>query len=106
MERNQLRVLLVEDDQGDAYLTRRALNQISDPHYEVDVAASLADAERCLQSALYDVVLLDLGLPESVGIETVAKFRERTPQPLPIVVLTNLDDQKAALESLDEGAQD
>ncbi len=106
MDRKQLHVLLVEDDSGDACLTRRALNQISDPHYAVDVATSLAEAEGRLRSAVYDIVLLDLGLPESVGIETVAKFRERSPQPLPIIVLTNLDDQEAALESLDKGAQD
>jgi signal transduction histidine kinase len=103
---NQLRVLLIEDDSGDAYLSRRALEASSNPSYRVDEAASLADASALLQSTAYDVVLLDLGLPESVGIETIAQFRARCSDPPPLIVLTGLDDERAALQTLDEGAQD
>jgi signal transduction histidine kinase len=52
------------------------------------------------------VVLLDLGLPESVGIETVAQFRTLCSDPPPLIMLTGLDDERAALETLDKGAQD
>jgi signal transduction histidine kinase len=102
----KLHVLLVEDDESDVYLTRRALAQIVDPAYHVDVAASLSEAAKCLRSATFDVALLDLGLPESVGIGTLAKFRERCPESLPVIVLTNLNDEQAALATLDKGAQD
>jgi signal transduction histidine kinase len=106
VDSNQLRVLLIEDDESDAYLTRRALAQNVDPKYEVDVAGSLGEAEQRLRSGSYDLALLDLGLPESVGIDTLARFRERCAEPLPVIVLTNLNDEHAALETLDKGAQD
>jgi signal transduction histidine kinase len=106
VNRKTLRVLLIEDDESDAYLTRRALSKIVDPAYEVDTSASLGEADKRLSTAQYDVTLLDLGLPESHGIETLARFRERCGESLPVIVLTNLDDEHAALETLDNGAQD
>jgi hypothetical protein len=103
---NQLRVLLVDDDSGDAYLTCRALAACANPSYRVEEAASLGEAAERIRASSYDVVLLDLGLPESVGIGTVAQFRARCSDPPPLIVLTCLDDERAALETLDKGAQD
>jgi signal transduction histidine kinase len=97
---------LVDDDSADAYLTRRALAACAKPSYHVDQAASLGEASERLSTTTYDVVLLDLGLPESRGIETVSQFRARCAAPPPLIVLTGLNDEAAALETLDQGAQD
>jgi signal transduction histidine kinase len=104
--KKKLRVLLVEDDPGDAHLTRKALSQLVDPKFEIDQSDSLAGAKDRLGSSDYDVALLDLGLPESSGIETLARFNAICAEPVPVIVLTNLEDEQAALRTLDEGAQD
>src|SRR3990172_9409404 len=103
---NSIRVLLVDDDAVDADLTQRALQQVGQPRFATDRAASLASAMDILSSADYDVVLLDLGLPDSTRAETLARFRAACSNDLPIIVLTGLADEDSALEALDCGAQD
>lgn len=106
MENETIRVLLIEDDIDDAFLTRRALSQSVDTNYSVHHASSLTEAAKELQDSPFDVVLLDLGLPESHGTETLARFRSICPREVPIIVLTGLDDQEAALSLVNDGAQD
>ena len=99
------RVLLVENDLADQELTKLALKKNSRTQFEVTVASRLSDAERCLRRDEYDVILLDLGLPESSGLDTldrVTRFSKQTP----IVVLSDLNEEDAALASLERGAQD
>jgi hypothetical protein len=106
VEQQPIRVLLVDDDATDAVLTQRALKQIGEPQFTVECAGTLGDAiERC-RCAEFDVVLLDLGLPDSVRSETLSRFRAAYEDVAPIVVLTGLADEQSALESLDRGAQD
>ncbi|MEX0611804.1 MAG: response regulator [Pirellulales bacterium] len=106
MTSDQLRVLLIEDSDFDAKLIQHALTTGGNPACHVDSVASLDEAAECLKTTSYDVVLLDLGLSESGGIGAVGQFRSSCPEPPPLIVLTGLDDEQAALEALDNGAQD
>jgi signal transduction histidine kinase len=106
MNRKLIRALLVDDDSVDAELTRRALAAIVTPRFTVDSAASLQEAIERLSRAKYDVVLLDLGLPDSQRNETLERLRESCRNDVPIVVLTGLGDDTMALGAVDAGAQD
>jgi len=99
------RVLLVEDDAGDASLVRHMLRGSTGPRFEVALADSLAEMRRQLAAAAPDVLLLDLSLPDSRGLETIQAGRQAAGA-LPLIVLTGYDDTEFALKSLDAGAQD
>jgi signal transduction histidine kinase len=103
---HSIRVLLVDDDSVDADLTSRALRAVGYPRFEIEHAASLADAALRLGSGEFDVALLDLGLPDSPRGETLERFRTGCSTDLPVIVLTGLDDDDGAFKSLDLGAQD
>jgi diguanylate cyclase (GGDEF)-like protein/PAS domain S-box-containing protein len=97
-------LLVVEDNAGDARLLREMLNEASSS-IEVTVVQSLAKAEEHLIRHTYDIVLLDLGLPDGNGLEVVRRARLAAPG-LPMVVLTGLDDEAMAAQTLKQGAQD
>lgn len=98
------RLLLIEDNPGDARLLDAMLDDAGSDA-EVEWVQSLDEGVRRLTAGDFDAVLLDLSLPDSHGIESVATthlFDTRTP----IIVLTGLDDDEAAFQALREGAQD
>ncbi|QDU93978.1 response regulator [Lignipirellula cremea] len=97
-------VLLIDDDELDAELAQRALSKAAS-QFCVTHKTSLTDGLQTLQQGCFDVVLLDLGLPEGRGLETLHAFMNGAP-PVPLVVLTGLSDHEAAMEALDEGAQE
>ncbi len=98
-------VLLVEDNPGDAYLIQRLLIKSSATKHVLYAVDHLsAGIERC-DSGNVDVVLLDLGLPDSQGFATVATMRAAVPH-VPIIVLTGLNDLEVAVHAVREGAQD
>ena len=100
-----LKVLLVEDNPGDALLIRRLLTKSSATKHALDAENRLyAGIARCDHDT-FDVVLLDLGLPDSQGFATVATMRAAVPH-VPIIVLTGLDDLELAVHAVREGAQD
>jgi two-component system OmpR family sensor kinase len=100
------RVLLVEDNPGDALLLREALKDLGGAvPFELAHVGRLEDALRSVKVEIFDAVLLDLSLPDAHGVETVARMQEAAPR-LPIVILTGLDDDAAALEAVRAGAQD
>lgn len=101
-----IRVLLVEDDSIDAGIARRALAATANPRFVVEPAATLAQAIERVCDQTFDVVLLDLGLPDSLRTETLVRFREACADELPIIVLTDLVEEHSALEALEGGAQD
>ena len=106
MIRKSLRLLLlVEDNPGDARLLREMLNEAGAHNTEMTQAESMGEAERHLAQALFDIVLLDLGLPDAQGLEAVRRARAVAPR-VPLVVLTGLDDEALATRALQEGAQD
>src|SRR5574341_545761 len=104
MEEPPIRVLLVEDNPGDARLLTEALADGRFLAFEVTRATRLNEALRRLGEARFDVILLDLSLPDSPGLGTLMKVQARAPK-VPVVVLTGLNDQRMAQWSIEEGAE-
>lgn len=102
---SSVRILLVEDNPGDARLLREFLSEDRRLASELVHKASLKDAAFALAESSFDVVLLDLSLPDAQGLETLIKLREGAPR-VPILVLTGLDDEDTALQAVQRGAQD
>ncbi|HEY8099013.1 MAG TPA: diguanylate cyclase [Methylobacter sp.] len=100
-----IRVLLVEDEAGDAHLVKMKLKQAQCGHFDVTWAQSLIEAQRCLATSPFDVMLLDLSLPDSEGLATVHSARAMA-MGVPIVVLSGRGDTDFALTALEAGALD
>jgi DNA-binding response OmpR family regulator len=106
-----VRVLLVEDNPADAELIRETLDDGSlDPAFEatafrLEQVDRLVAAFERLAAGEIDVVLLDLSLPDSHGIDTFVRLVRSAPR-TPIVVLSGLDDEAMAIRAVREGAQD
>ena len=105
MRSDPVRVLLVEDNLGDARLLRDALAGGDPSTFALTHVQRLAEALERLREDPFDVVLLDLGLPDSHGLDTLVMTRAEAPG-VPIVVLTGFEDEALALEGVQKGAQD
>jgi len=99
------RVLLVEDDPGDANLVRQMLRVSGETRFSVTWVVTLTEAGQRLRAETFEVVLLDLSLPDSTGLATVQACRQVN-SVLPIIVLTGHDDVGFALQAIEAGAQD
>lgn len=95
--------MLVEDDEGDAVLVRDVLSEAA-PTMTVYRARTLAEAQRMVDDKTA-CVLLDLGLPDTEGLDGLVRLRKQAPD-VAVVVLTGLDDQQRGIEALGAGAQD
>ncbi|MBW1674314.1 MAG: PAS domain S-box protein, partial [Deltaproteobacteria bacterium] len=104
IERNVC-ILLVEDNPGDVRLIQEFLCDAKMISFQVEVAERLSDGLKALSEGRFDVVLLDLSLPDSSGLDTLEKMLSRTQQ-VAIIVLTGLSDEDLALEAMRKGAQD
>jgi signal transduction histidine kinase len=100
-----LRVLLVEDNEAHAQLATAWIDQEGNGRFAVICADRLSGALAQLSSSPYDLVLLDLSLPDSEGLETFHALRARAGA-TPIVLMTGLGDERLALQAMHEGAQD
>jgi two-component system, cell cycle sensor histidine kinase and response regulator CckA len=100
-----LKVLLVEDSPSDTLLIREALAADGIARFELTHVTHMERAEELLKQGGFDLVITDLGLPDSTDLETVRRVR-RVGSGIPIVVLTGLDDDAKGLQSLREGAHD
>jgi len=98
------RVLLVEDDENDAFLVGRALDASRRP-FARERAVRLSAALDRLGRGGIDVVLLDLALPDAQGFDAVQRIGAAHPF-IPVVVLTGLDDEDLGLKAVQVGAQD
>jgi Flp pilus assembly CpaE family ATPase len=98
-------ILLIEDNPGDAGLVREMLSEGRDAQFRIDWVQALRPGLDRLTRGDIDMVLLDLSLPDSQGLESLAAIRGRAPN-LPVVVLTGLDDEDFAHEAVRCGAQD
>jgi signal transduction histidine kinase len=105
VERRALRVLLVEDNAGDARLLRQMFSKEKAGSFELTHKTRMAEAEVHLARGGVDVVLLDMGLPDGHGIENLRRARAAAPDVV-MMVLTGLDDEGLAAEAIKEGAQD
>lgn len=105
MYKTPIRILLVEDSPSDAMLLRQMFPRLGKDGWDLVHVERLSDAIDACSADSIDAVLLDLSLPDSDGLETVAEFRAAAPT-IPIVVLTGFDDEDFALEAVATGAQD
>ncbi|MCA9241157.1 MAG: diguanylate cyclase, partial [Planctomycetales bacterium] len=102
--RESINVVLVEDDPEDAHLLERALRK-SGIDCRLTHLQRLSDALAFLEHNLTDVVVLDLGLPDTEGLNTLERVQSSDPS-LPIVILTGNDDEQHAKRAVEAGAQD
>lgn len=105
MNKNQVKVLIVEDNEGDARLITEILKDVKNISYDCAHARSLKIAFELTSQQEFDIVLLDFHLPDSQGIETFKQAHEKMDK-LPIVVMTGLDNDEVALDVMSQGAQD
>jgi DNA-binding NtrC family response regulator len=100
-----IKVFLIEDNNDDAELVLRFLAGGRNVHFSVERAERLSSALDRLGGEKYDVILSDLELPDSRGLDTFVKVHAAYPD-IPIVILTGLDDETGALEAVHQGAQE
>src|SRR5262252_134350 len=98
-------ILLIEDDPGHSRLVREFLSEQLEDSFSVLAADRLAKGLEVLDSRKVDVVVLDLSLPDSVGLETLAKVRAKAPQ-TPVIILSGSDDSELAVSAVRAGADD
>jgi len=105
MEIHKIKIVLIEDDASDVELLRRMLEKSGGARFDLEVAGSLADGVARLRQGQIDVVLADLDLPDSARPDTFAALKAATSD-LPIIVLSGLDDETAAVNAVHAGAED
>ena len=99
------KILLVEDNPADARFLREAIAEITESQFELTLCETLALAIESILCDKTDVVLTNLMLPDAQGSETVRRLHSAAPE-VPIVVLTAVENETLAIQSLQEGAQD
>lgn len=100
-----LRVLLVEDSPTDALLVEAALEEMVALSPQLSHCETLAEAEEALNERDFDIVLVDLNLPDGQGLENFERLQPAAPQ-TPMIVLTGLDDEELAIKAIARGAAD
>jgi diguanylate cyclase (GGDEF)-like protein/PAS domain S-box-containing protein len=105
MNKKSIKILLVEDNPGDARLLREMLSRQEALDIELTHVSSMNGAENHIAKNAVDIILLDLGLPDVQGLGAVRRARAAAPR-VPLVVLTGLDDEALAAQVLQEGAQE
>ncbi|MGE5679734.1 MAG: PAS domain S-box protein [Bacillota bacterium] len=105
MFESRTKILLIEDNLGDARLFSEYLLDSRGFDYETDHAFTLASALLKLREKEYDVILLDLGLPDSQGLAGLEKIFQKNSS-VPVIVLTGLEDESLAVNAVKMGAQD
>jgi len=105
MSTDVIRILLIEDNPGDMRLIKEMLSDAELFNCVLECTTRLSTAIAYLAGQAADIILLDLGLPDSQGLDSLAKLCAQIPG-IPVVVLTGLDDEGLALEAVRQGAQD
>jgi Flp pilus assembly CpaE family ATPase len=105
MQGDTFTVLLIEDNPGDARLIREHLSQSGTTSFVLEWTDHLSKGLERIEQGDIDLVLLDLMLPDSRGLETLLRTRAVAPD-LPIILLTGVEDEELAVQTVREGAQD
>ena len=105
MSEKTIRVLIIEDNYGDVLLIKEMLAEIREKKFELEWKDEMKSGLEYLKSNSVDIVLLDLSLPDSSGIETFSKFHIAYPE-VPVILLTGLADEELATTMVQAGAQD
>lgn len=104
MGQSRIRVLIVEDNEGDAVYLQKLLSKV-ETAFESKVVGWLSSAIQTVELEHFDCVLLDLTLPDSQGVDTVIEFLGQAPS-IPVIVMTGYDDTRTAINAVRTGAQD
>jgi signal transduction histidine kinase len=104
-QEGETRTLLVEDNPGDVILISRMLARAKRRRFKFESRGALASGVERLKHGDIDIVLLDLSLPDSRGIDSFLRAHKEAPG-IPMVILTGLEDEEAALSAVRQGAQD
>jgi two-component system cell cycle sensor histidine kinase/response regulator CckA len=105
LKEDQISVLLIEDNECDARVLQAAFSQVYSPQFVITHVDHLVDGLHRLALEDFDVVFLDLTLPDSTGMDTLRQT-QTVAHDRPILVLTGLDDEALAVEAMQNGAQD
>jgi PAS domain S-box-containing protein len=105
MENKKISVLLIEDSVDDAELIKRKLEKSANTRFQVAVARKLEDGLKQAETSEPDLIVSDLGLPDSHGLDTVTKILLAVPH-VPLVVLSGFDDEDTGIRAVQSGAQD
>ena len=101
----EINILLIEDNKADVHLIHQLLKKSSNYSFKLDSCTRLSEGLSSLKAKNYDIVLLDLSLPDS-NIESTVNRMLGIPLKIPVIVLTGLDDKDLALNTLKRGFQD
>ena len=105
MEKKSIKILLVEDNLGDAVSINGMLAESDELDFDVKHTTRLDDGIKILIKDHYDLILLDLGLPDSSGMDTFNIMKYNAPD-LPIIVLTGMDEHIFAVSAVGRGAKE
>jgi DNA-binding response OmpR family regulator len=103
--KHTINILLIEDNTDYAELTLAILSRFQMPRYHIKWAQSLEEGLGLLTDFKVEVILLDMTLPDSSGIDTLRRTVHAVPE-MPIIMLTGHDDETLAIQALHQGAQD
>ncbi len=105
MAQNELNVLLLEDNPGDAFLLKFYLDESTSPKFNVMHAETLKAALDMLAENTFDIIISDMNVPDSFGVDTIKAILSGYPGNM-LIVLTGLTDEEVGLETVRFGAQD
>ncbi len=100
-----IRVLAVEDSRSDLLVLENAFAEVASVRFELTAAGHVREARALLETNQFDVVLTDLGLPDSSGLDTYIAIQEAA-KDLPVIVITGLSDERTGIRAMRQGAQD
>ena len=100
-----IKLLLIEDNIGDSVIIRKMLEESENTTFELTHAPRLKNGLKHLETEKFDIILLDLGLPDSEGFESF-KITLRKHPVIPIIILTGLEDEEIGIKTIKYGAQD
>ena len=104
-ESETIKVLLIEDNPGDARLVKEMLLEAGTKRFSLEHASCIREGLALLSQKSYHITLLDLSLPDGQGLDTIHRVCPASPH-LPVIILTGLNDETIAIRAVHEGAQD
>ena len=100
-----IKILLIEDNPGDAYLIEDHLEEFANFSYELKNVGTLGEALSILKEQSFDVILSDLSLPDSDGVNTFFRIHNENPL-IPLIILSGSNDEEIGAYSVEKGARD
>ncbi len=105
MNKKPIKLLLIEDNKADCKLIKIKLETNETKKYKITCSDRLSSGLKLLESEKFDIILLDLGLPDSNGLESFKTLVTKNPI-IPIIVLTGLANEEIGIQAIKYGAQD